>query len=80
MEHKAIQVLAERVRNNNSQDVINLSAVMGEVNRVLDKSIKVKEQYVIKSAVGEHVLDLSKVDFDALKKIFDKSRKNIEID
>ncbi len=48
MERKAIQVLAERVRNNNSQDLINLSSVMAEVNRVLDKSIKIKEQYVIK--------------------------------
>ena len=81
MERKAIQVLAERVRNNNSQDLINLSSVMAEVNRVLDKSIKVKEQYVIKNrGWGSHVLDISKVDFEALKKLFDNSRKNIEID
>jgi type I restriction enzyme R subunit len=80
MERKAIQVLAERVRNNNSQDVTDLSAVMAEVNRVLDKSIKVKEQYIIKNAAGSHVLDMSKVDFDALKKMFDASRKNIELD
>ena len=80
MERKAIQVLAERVRNNNSQDIINLSAVMAEVNRVLDASIQVKEQYVIKNPAGSHVLDMSKVDFDALKKIFDNSRKHIEID
>lgn len=80
MERKAIQVLAERVRQNNSQDVINLSSVMAEVNRVLDKSIKVKEQYVIKNAAGSHVLDMSKVDFEALKKLFDKSRKHIEVD
>jgi type I restriction enzyme, R subunit len=80
MERKAIQVLAERVRNNNSQDVTDLSAVMAEVNRVLDKSIKVKEQYVIKNAAGSHVLDMSKVDFEALKKLFDNSRKNIELD
>jgi type I restriction enzyme R subunit len=53
---------------------------MAEVNRVLDKSIKVKEQYVIKNAAGSHVLDMSRVDFDALKKIFDNSRKHIEID
>ena len=49
IDRKAIQVLAERVRNNNSQDVTDLSAVMADVNRVLDKSIKVKEQYVIKN-------------------------------
>ena len=53
---------------------------MAEVNRVLNSSIKVKEQYVIKTAAGSHVLDISKVDFEALKKLFDKSRKNIEID
>jgi type I site-specific restriction-modification system R (restriction) subunit len=52
---------------------------LAEVNRVLDKSIKVKEQYVIKNAAGSHVLDMSKVDFDALKKLFDASRKNIEL-
>jgi len=79
-ERKVIQIIAEGVRNNNSQDIINLSSVMAEVNRVLDKSIKVKEQYVIKNAAGSHVLDMSKVDFEALKKIFDNSRKHIEID
>jgi type I restriction enzyme R subunit len=47
---------------------------------VLDASIQVKEQYVIKTPAGSHVLDMSKVDFDALKKIFDNSRKHIEID
>ena len=80
VDRKAIQVLAERVRNNNSQDVTDLSAVMADVNRVLDKSIKVKEQYVIKTVAGEHVLDISKVDFEALKKVFENSRKHIEID
>jgi type I restriction enzyme R subunit len=79
-ERKVIQIIAESVRNNNSQDIINLSSVMAEVNRVLDKSIKVKEQYVIKNAAGSHVLDISKVDFEALKKLFDKSRKHIEVD
>ena len=77
MERKAIQVLAERVKNNNSQDITNISAVMAEVNRVLDTSITVK--YAIKSD-GSHVLDMSKVDFDALKKLFEKSRKHIEVD
>ena len=79
VDRKAIQVLAERVRNNNSQDVTDLSAVMADVNRVLDKSVKVKEQYVIKAVAGEHVLDISKVDFEALKKVFENSRKHIEI-
>lgn len=79
-ERKVIQIIAEGVRHNNSQDITDLSAVMAEVNRVLDKSIKVKEQYVIKNAAGSHVLDMSKVDFEALKKMFDKSRKNIELD
>jgi len=76
MERKAIQVLAERVRNNNSKDIPNISAVMAEVNRVLDESIKV----IIKSAAGSHMLDTSKVDFEALKKLFDKRRKHIEVD
>ncbi|MCX6064946.1 MAG: type I restriction endonuclease subunit R [Chloroflexi bacterium] len=80
LERKTIQVLAEKVRNNQSQDVTNLSAVMAEVNRVLDSSIQVKNQYVIKGPAGGHVLDLGQVDFDALKKLFDASRKHIEVD
>jgi len=80
MERKAIQVLAERVKNNNSQDITDLSAVMAEVNRVLDKSIKVKGEYVIDPASSSHILDMSKVDFDALKKLFERSRKHIEVD
>ncbi|PKN91049.1 MAG: hypothetical protein CVU44_21560 [Chloroflexi bacterium HGW-Chloroflexi-6] len=40
---------------------------MAEVNRVLDASIGVKHQYTIKRLAGEHVLDISQVDFDAPK-------------
>jgi len=80
VERKTIIVLAEKVRNNNNQDLADISAVMGEVNQVLDKSIGVKQKYVIKSSGKEHILDISKVDFDALKAIFDKSRKNVEVD
>lgn len=80
VERKTIIVLAEKVRNNNNQDVVNISSVMAEVNQVLDKSIGVKESYVIKDSGKEHLLDISKVDFDALKAIFEKSRKNIEVD
>jgi type I restriction enzyme R subunit len=80
IERKAIQVLAERVRNNDIQDVPDLMPVMSEINRVLDKSIKVDETYVINPSASSHLLDLSKVDFEALKKIFDKTHKHTVAD
>jgi len=76
-ERKVIQIVAGSVRNNNSQDIINLSSVMAEMNRVPDTSIKLK--YPINSDVP-HVLDMSQVDFDTLKKLFEKSCKHIEVD
>jgi len=79
-QRKASQVLAEKVRNNQNQDITDLESVMPEVNRVLDESIKTTGKYVIREEVGSHILDLSKVDFEALKKLLATRRKNIQID
>ncbi len=80
VERKTIIVIAEKVRNGGDQDITDISSVLAEANKLLDKSIGVKQQYTIKSAGKQHLLDISKVDFDALKAIFDKTRKNIEVD
>jgi type I restriction enzyme R subunit len=49
---------------------------MLEINQVLDKSITVNARYEINPSPSSHLLDLSKVDFETLKKIFDKTRKH----
>jgi len=76
LERKAIQVLAERVRNNDSQDVPDLAPVMGEINSVLDRSIRVDEQFVIDPGAGSRLLNLSTVDFERLKALFNQTRKH----
>ena len=65
----------------------DISGVMGEVVDLLDESIK-PNGYVIRAAavnvqepggpLPDHMLDLSKLDIDALQKRFTEGRKRIE--
>jgi type I restriction enzyme R subunit len=55
----------------------DISEVLGQVEDLLDKSV-LAEGYTI-PAIGEPI-DLSKIDFDALKANFDKSKKRIELE
>jgi len=59
---------------------VEISDVQGKVEELLDKSVEAKG-YIIRepaSLYGEHRIDLSKIDFDAIKKKFIDSRKHIE--
>jgi type I restriction enzyme R subunit len=76
MDRKAIVVVAEKIRSLVAP--ADISLVMGEVGDLLDESIvPSKEGYVIRDSGGQ-ILDLSKIDFEALKRQFEKSRKRIE--
>ncbi|MFH1930918.1 MAG: HsdR family type I site-specific deoxyribonuclease, partial [Pseudomonadota bacterium] len=59
----------------------DISGVMEEVEKLLDDSIAA-ESYVIRDPAGawttEHVVDLSKIDFEALKAKFEQGRKRTE--
>ncbi len=78
-------VLADKIRA--LAPVPDISGVLGEVNDLLDKSIK-PDGYVIRAAAApvreagtglpDHMLDLSKLDFDALQRRFAQGRKHIE--
>jgi len=68
------KTLAHKIRSLVSD--VEISDVQGEVEELLDRSIETKD-YVIKTLVDAKI-DLSKIDFDALKKKFIKSRKHIE--
>jgi type I restriction enzyme R subunit len=78
LDRKAIVVIAEKIRN--LTPAVDISEVMGAVEKLLDDSIvPTKEGYVIaEPPAGGKYLDLSTVDFEALKKHFEKSRKRIE--
>lgn len=62
---------------------IDISEVMGSVEKLLDESIA-SEGYIISALKSSYnkdrIIDLSKIDFEALKEKFNKGRKNIEIE
>jgi type I restriction enzyme R subunit len=68
-------VLADKIRSLVEQ--ADISAVMDRVDDLLDRSIAPKGYQI--SEVGK-VVDLSRIDFEALKKRFENGRKHIEIE
>ncbi len=74
---KVISVIAEKIRS--EIPPADISEVMEQVEELLDKSVST-EGYVIRaSAAGDNYVDLSKIDFEALKAKFEKGRKAIEV-
>jgi hypothetical protein len=73
MDRKAILVIADRIRSLTPK--ADISEVMEAVGDLLDDSIiPTKAGYVIQDpAVGGQFLDLSKIDFDALKQQFERA-------
>jgi type I restriction enzyme R subunit len=80
MDRKAIVVFAEKIKSLVSP--ADISNVMGAVEALLDESIvPSQEGYVIHEPIsGGSYLDLSKIDFEALKKRFEHIRKHIAIE
>ena len=73
---RLLGVIAEKIRSLIPQ--ADISAVMAEVEGLLDDSIAA-EGYVIGDGRGKYkAVNLSKIDFEALKRKFEKSRKRIE--
>ncbi|MFO7996426.1 MAG: type I restriction endonuclease subunit R [Dehalococcoidia bacterium] len=73
-----VAVIAEKIRSLTPEP--DISGVMGAVEELLDKSVAA-EPYRIKTAGSgyqAHLVDLSKIDFDALKQRFEKARKHTE--
>jgi len=69
-------VIAEKIRSLTPQ--ADISEVMEEVELLLDESVAA-EGYVISDQAGKYkTADLSKIDFEALRQKFEKSRKRIE--
>ncbi len=77
-DRKAIVVIKERIQS--LMPSVDISSVMDAVGKLLDKSIVPdKAGYVIEDGLPEErYLDLSQIDFEALKRQFKRKRKNIE--
>jgi type I restriction enzyme R subunit len=74
---RLIAVISEKIRSLIPQ--ADISEIIGKVETLLDKSIAA-EGYIIYEVPKEKRIDLSKIDFEALKKQFAKSRKHIEVE
>jgi type I restriction enzyme R subunit len=68
-----LNVIAGKIRSETG-DEVDISAVMGKVKDVLDESIEA-EGFLIRESFGANRVDLSRIDFEALRKQFDKGRK-----
>lgn len=67
-----IAVLADKIRN--FTDEADIDELMGQVNELLDDSVATKG-YVIHSTETTSLIDLSKIDFKALRAHFEVGRK-----
>ena len=69
---RLIKVIADKIRS--YEEPVDITPVMEEVNKVMDKSVK-SEPYIITKT---DLINLSKFDFEKLRKIFIKTRKNTQ--
>jgi type I restriction enzyme R subunit len=74
---KVISVIAEKIRS--EIPPADIAEVMEDVEQLLDRSVST-EGYVIRpSATAQNYVDLSQIDFEALKAKFERGRKPIEM-
>jgi len=73
----AVAVIAEKIRSLTRDP--DISAVMEDVEELLDRSVAA-EPYVIRAPIegDQHLVDLSQVDFDVLRRRFEEGRKRTE--
>jgi type I restriction enzyme, R subunit len=76
VDRKAIVVIAEKIRS--LTPPADISGVMGGVGELLDDSIAPTGYIIREPAKGGKYLDLSQVDFEALRRQFEKGRKRTE--
>lgn len=70
-----LAVLADKIRNFTEE--ASIDDIMGQVGDLLDESIATKG-YVIHATEETSLIDLSQIDFDALKEHFEKGRKRTQ--
>jgi type I restriction enzyme, R subunit len=69
---RLIKVVADKIRS--YEDPVDISRLMQQVGKVPDESVKA-EPYLISDTKP---IDLSSIDFESLKKMFENSRKNTQ--
>jgi type I restriction enzyme, R subunit len=78
VDRKAITVIAEKIRN--LTPPADISDIMGKVEDLLDYSIAPTGYIIREPASGGQYLNLSRINFEALKAQFASGRKRIELE
>jgi type I restriction enzyme R subunit len=76
-----LTTIAETIRERTGEGPADISAVMADLNKILDASVAADGFHIPQGKAGHGVIDLTKIDFEALAKRFGKSRtKNIDLE
>jgi type I restriction enzyme, R subunit len=77
-----LSVIADEIRlRTGSGNAADISGVLSQVNRLLDESIAADGFRIRERDDGRAIIDLAKIDFDALAKRFAKSKKkNVDLE
>ena len=73
---KVIAVIAEKIRS--EIPPADIGEVMEDVEQILDRSVSTVGYVIRPSATSQNYVDLSRIDFEALKAKFENGRKPIE--
>ncbi len=76
-----LTTLAETIRERTGEGPADISAVMTDLNKILDASVAADGFHIPEGKKAYGVIDLTKIDFEALAKRFGKSKtKNIDLE
>ncbi|MEK6795714.1 MAG: type I restriction endonuclease subunit R [Spirochaetota bacterium] len=78
---QCVAVISDSIRVRTGEAIADISGIMGKISDLLDESIATEGFSISLQEGKKSILDLSKIDFDALLKRFKKSKsKNIEVE
>ena len=76
-----LTTIAETIRERTGEDLADISTVMTDLNKILDASVAADGFHIPEGKKDHGVIDLTKIDFEALAKRFGKSKtKNIDLE
>ncbi len=76
-----LTTIAETIRERTGEGPADISVVMADLNKILDASVAADGFHIPQGKSGHGVIDLTKIDFEALAKRFGKSKtKNIDLE
>ncbi len=76
-----LTTIAETIRERTGEGSADISAVMDDLNKILDASVAADGFHIPQGKSGHGVIDLTKIDFEALAKRFEKSKtRNIDLE